>query len=205
MDNRDSEKIVPEQEKGSSTNAEHSYTAQSPDEALTVFQSACERLLDVNHWSDYAGVGSATFEVMDNQGNPIPSAVRKDYFIRIDIPGPGSVSGEGYDWVQVEAIDTSSNAEEDWESIAIRVRPASNPQNDRKDISHFFTDEATSNFVLKRQGNTVIAGVYGRNEVLNTKADKLVDKSRNAAVGIAAVSGGSSIQWNKLVKGLIGK
>lgn len=205
MDREDSRKIVPTQQVGSATNAEYSYTAASMDEAIVDFQDACERLLDVNHWHEYAGKGTAAFQVTDEKGEDTEGAIRNGYYFKIDIPGPGSVSGEGFDWVRVEAIDSSSNPEEDWESIAVRVRPASNPNNEREDIAHFFSDEATSNFVLRRNGTTITAGVYGRNEVPNTSAENILDKTRNAAVGLTAASGLSLVQWKSLVKGIIAK
>ena len=205
METRDSRKIVPAQQRGASTNAEYSYLAGSTDEAMVVFQNTCERLLNVNSWDKYTGKVSAIFRVTDEQGNETNGAIKKGYFFKIDIPGPGSFTGEGYDWVRIEEIDTSSNHREDWESIAIRVRPSSNPHDNKEDTAHFFSEDATSNFVVRREGLNITAGVYGRNEVPNTEVHNVVDKTRNAAVGLGAVSGISSFQWNALVKGLIGK
>ena len=205
MDSEDSRKIVPAQEVGSATNAEYTYTAASTDEAIVDFQDACERLLNVNNWHEYAGKGTASFQVTDQNGVDTEAAIRQGYYFKIDIPGPGPVTGEGFDWVRVEAIDSSSNPEEDWESIAVRVRPASNPNNQKSDVAHFFSDEATSNFVLRRNGTTITAGVYGRNEIPNTAAENILDKTRNAAVGLTAASGLSLVQWKSLVKGIIAK
>lgn len=205
MDTEDSRKIVPTQEIGSATNAEYSYTAASLDEAIVDFQDACARLLDVNNWHEYAGKGTSIFQVTDENGKDTDGAIRQGYYFKIDIPGPGTVTGEGFDWVKVEAIDSSSNPEEDWESIAVRVRPASNPNNQKPDVAHFFSEEASSNFVLRRNGTTITAGVYGRNEIPNTSAESILDKTRNAAVGLTAASGLSLVQWNSLVKGIIAK
>ncbi|MGZ5247106.1 MAG: hypothetical protein ACXWV5_08655 [Flavitalea sp.] len=205
METRDSRKIVPSQQKGSETNAEYSYSAGTADEAMVIFQNACERLLNVNSWDKYSGKVSAIFRVTDETGSETSGPIKKGYYFKIDIPGPGSLTGDGYDWVQIEKIDTSSNNRDDWESIAIRVRPSSNPKNENQDVAHFFNEEATSNFVVRREGLTITAGVYGRNEIPNTQVHNVVDKTRNAAIGLTAVSGVSSFQWNNLVKGIVGK
>ena len=89
--------------------------------------------------------------------------------------------------------------------MLMRVRPATNPNNDRQDVAHFFSDEATSNFMVKREGTTITAAVYGRNEKPNTGAEKAVDKARNTAVATGAVSGFSKLQWKSLVNGFLKK
>lgn len=205
MDTRDSRKIVPAQQRGAETNAEYSYKAGTTDEAMVVFQNACERLLNVNSWDKYSGKVSAIFRVTNEAGKETNGLVKKGYYFKIDIPGPGSFTGDGYDWVKIEMIDTSSNNRDDWESIAMRVRPSSNPNNGNDDVAHFFSEDATSNFVVRREGLKITAGVYGRNEIPNTEVHNVVDKTRNAAIGLTAVSGISSIQWKNLVKGIVGK
>lgn len=57
-----------------------------------------------------------------------------------------------------------------------------------------------------REKNTVTAAVLGRNEVANTTdSTSVLDKLRNAVVGISAALGMSNPQWNSLVNGLLGK
>ena len=90
------------------------------------------------------------------------------------------------------------------EYTAIRVRPAPSPLNEKQDVAHFYSDEATSNFIVRRDGKKVTAGVYGRNEKPNVKkADTVVDKIRNAIVGTGGVTGLSKLQWKALVSGLL--
>lgn len=60
-------------------------------------------------------------------------------------------TGEGFDWVKVEAIEENEDIKEDREFVVMRVRPSTNPLNDNKDVAHFFTDKATSNFVVLRE------------------------------------------------------
>jgi hypothetical protein len=128
------------------------------------------------------------------------TAQKGDHF-KIDIPGPGSVTGEGYDWVQIEEIVEERDEQSD--SIAIRVRPASNPRNEKSDVAHFFTNAATSNFIVKREGTKVSAAVRGRNEKPNTEAEAVIDKARNTAVATGAITGFSNYQWKSLVTGLL--
>ena len=195
------ENLIPEQQKGGQTNTESVETLASEQAARTFFEVVKNRLLNVNAWHDYAGKGTAAFQLTDPQGNEVQRTAQKGDHFKIDIPGPGTVTGDGFDWVQIEEIAEIHNEEED--SIAIRVRPTTNPNNERQDVAHFFTDEATSNFIVKREGDKVKAAVYGRNEKPNTAAEKVVDKARNTAVATGAVSGFSNLQWKSLVTGLL--
>ena len=193
------DELIPENEKGIETNTESSIELASEAEANEFYGRVKQRLLDINHWHDFAGTATADFRVTDGKGNEVNRPPRKGDFFKITIPGPGTITGEGHDWVQVEAIEENEN------EIAIRVRPASNPLNEREDIAHFFSDEATSSFVVKKDNNKVTAAVYGRNEKPNLDTEKVVDKLRNAAVATGAVSGFSKLQWKSLVNGLIKK
>ena len=129
--------------------------------------------------------------------------VQKGDHFKIDVPGPGSLTGDGYDWVQVEAIEEKEDKNQ--QNIALLVRPATNPGNDHKDVAHFFSDEATSCFMVKRENDTVTAGVYGRNEKPNTAAETLVDKARNTAIATGAITGFAKLQWKSSVNGLVKK
>jgi hypothetical protein len=197
------EDIIPEQQSGIETNTETSVEFNSPEEARTFYQKAKHRLLHVNDWHGFAGTLTANFQLTDKEGKEVNRAAVKDDYFKIDIPGPGPVTGDGFDWVRVEAIEEKE--EEDRQSIAIRVRPASNPNNERKDVAHFFSVEATSCFMVKREKNTVTAAIYGRNEKPNTDTETIVDKARNTAIATGAVTGFAKLQWKSLVNGLVRK
>jgi hypothetical protein len=199
MFNMNAEEVVPEHNNGIQTNTESSIELSNEQEAQKFYEEAKQRLLTINSWHQYAGNASADFSLTDNKGNPINRAPQKGDHFKIDIPGPGTDTGEGHDWVQVETI------EEDKDSIGIRVRPVSNPTNDRKDVAHFFSEDATSTFIVKREGKKITAGVYGRNEKPNTNTETLKDKLRNAAIATGAISGFSKLQWKSLVNGLVKK
>jgi hypothetical protein len=199
--NNNAENIVPEQHEGGATNTESVETFDTIEAARAFYQVVSNRLLNVNAWHDYAGKGTAAFQLTDEHGTEVVRTAQKGDHFKIDIPGPGSVTGEGYDWVQIEEIVEEHN--EDTDTIAIRVRPTSNPRNDKQDVAHFFTDDATSNFIVKREGTQVLAAVRGRNEKPNTKAEAIIDKARNTAVATGAITGFSNYQWKSLVTGLL--
>ena len=201
MENKDD--MIPPQHVGKKLDTENEVNAPSEEEAKRLFQLAATRLLNVNQWDKVCGPLSSVFKLTDGQGTVKEGDPTQGDYFRIDVPGPGSSTGEGYDWVRVEAIDDQRNPEANSESLTVRVRPASNPRNDNNDTAHFLADEATSSFRIARDGKTVRAEVHGRNEVSNTKAEKPIDKVRNAVVGTGAVAGMSNPQWKSLVTGLL--
>jgi hypothetical protein len=127
--------------------------------------------------------------------------VQKGDYFKIDIPGPGSDSGEGYDWVQIEEVETTTSL--DGERFGFRVRPTDNPQNRKEDVAHFYSEESTSSFIVERQNNKITASVHDRNTKPNTDADTVIDKIRDTIVGAAGVASFSKIQWKKLTDGLV--
>lgn len=201
----DPRNIVPDQEKGAVSNTEERVDCTDIQEAKRLYAEAKERFVDVNNWQEYTGDSFAAFKLFDETGAPANRIVQERDYFRINIPGPGTVAGDGYDWVQVEKVEEEASSEQDMESVAIRARPAENPQDREHDVAHFFSDDATSSFILRREGKSVIAGVYGRNIVPNTEADNIIDKVRNATVGLGAAAGLSKVQWGGLVKAILGK
>ena len=195
------EKGIPRQRSGAESNTEVTEKFCTEEEARTFFNTVKERLLMVNNWHKYAGALTAGFMLCDAQGKEVQREVQKGDYFKIDIPGPGPVTGDGYDWVRVEKLEERKEAGS--ESISILVRPTTNPNNNRHDVAHFFTDDATSCFMVSRHGNEVKAAVYGRNEKPNTHTEKKVDAVRNTAVAEGAVHGFSGLQWKSLVAGLL--
>jgi len=199
--------MIPKQEEGNQSDIVEKIDAENEEDAKVIFNEAKKRLLSVNSWKDISGDISASFTLIDKSGEKINHVAEVGDYFKIDIPGPGTKSGDGYDWVRVEAIEDHSNASTEKESFGIRVRPSPNPQKNahEKEPAHFFKGEATSNFILERNACTVSAEVHGRNEKPNTTIHRPLDKLRNAVIGSSAILGVSHIQWKKLVKGLIGK
>jgi hypothetical protein len=193
---------IPEQREGTAVDVDDTVTLPSEAEAKTFFQQVKSRLLNINAWHQFAGALSADFALTDKKGNALERKPAVGDYFKINIPAPGIQTGEGYDWVRIEEIKEEAEGMDEWASI--RVRPTSSPVNNNHDVAHFYTDDATSNFIVKREGVNVTAGVYGRNEIPNVKeADSLLDKARNAIVGTGGVTLFSKLQWKALVSGLL--
>jgi hypothetical protein len=193
---------IPPQEEGKQADIIEMIKAPDVQEAKLLFLQARERLFDIVHWGDISDGLSASFVLTNKQGTPRDGFPAKGDHIRINIPGPGSSAGEGYDWVRVEMIEDKRLPESDEEWSAMKVRPSEDPLK-QEGVAHFFESGATSSFIVKRSGMTITAEVHGRNEKPNTESKKLTDKIRNALVGTAATSGIAKIQWQKLAKGLL--
>lgn len=194
--------IIPSQVTGNKTDHEYSKAADSQSEARQLFQESVARILDVNEWHKLCGTGSAVFQLTNETGEELNELIVKGRYIKIDIPGPGTQTGKGFDWVYVEDTDSSSK-QGIAECYAIRVRPSSSPLTNNHSVAHFFKDEASSTFMVCRNNNTVTASIHGRNEIPNTSTGNKVDNIRNEVVAVSAMGVFSGVQWKKLVKGVI--
>lgn len=195
------EKAVPNQEQGSEMNAVEKAAFDSLEEANDFFQIAKKRLMDVNSWSEISDLPSSTFILCGPDGQQVDRQVKVGDYFKIDIPGPGTSSGDGFDWVKVELVDEESK--NGAEVLSIRVRPTDNPVSSEDAVAHFFKDAATSTFQVKKIGTEVYAEVHGRNETPNTDTDHVVDTIRNTMVGLSAKVGAAYPQWKGLVAGLV--
>lgn len=194
---------IPAQNKGAQSDVSQQVSCVDAAQAGDLFRIAKDRLLHVSDWKEISEGFSSEFQLTDTQGNTLDRPAREGDFFQIDIPAPGSSSGDGYDWVQIEEIKEQKDLSNDVEIISMRVRPAKNPLAADGDTAHFFKDDATSTFLVKRHGSEVSAEVHGRNEVPNTESEGLADKIRNTVIGIGAALGFSKPQWTHLVKGLL--
>lgn len=196
--------LVPEQHSGVEKNFQRRHQSESLEDAEDLFVEAKERLLDVNSWHRLAGKGKARFQLVDGHCHPLKRHAHRGDFIRIELPGPASPVGGGYDWVHIEAVVYETDPDSDHECMAIRVRPSQAPEHHHsKGADHFFGNEATSTFVIERDHSLVTAGIYGRNEKPNTSESSLLGWLRHGFVALTAFVGGASVQWDALVKGFI--
>ncbi|HEY9362933.1 MAG TPA: hypothetical protein VIQ00_06720 [Chitinophagaceae bacterium] len=193
--------LLPDQYTGEEINSEKTELFENTIEAKAFYNKVVHRLQNVNEWHQLAGTLSADFQLTDKNGHDVMDAVQKGNFIRINIRGPGNKSGEGYDWVQVEELKYISG--EDEESFGFRVRPARNPAGDEDVISHFYSEESTSSFIVSRMSNKITAGIYDRNTLPNSDAVFFADKIRHLAVGTVGIAALSKLQWNGLLEGLM--
>jgi hypothetical protein len=195
--------ITPKQTTGKAIEAKSIRELATPEEAQAFFRVMKERLKQIKQWHALSGPLSATFELVDRAGQPVNREPATGDYFKIDIPGPGSKGGEGFDWALVEAV--KSETTDDGESYGIRVRPADNPTVASQDTAHFYSPESTSTFVVHRAGKIVEAAVYDRNIKPNTDTSKGVDQVRDAVIGTVGLLGFSKIQWQRLTDGLIGE
>jgi len=196
-------RLIPLQEKGKETDVEHSITLDTKEEAQDAFKRAWKRMLNINIWHKLSGFVSADFVLKDEHAINGNRLAKVGDYLQIDIPGPGPASGDGYDWVRVDDVGEVLNNDGGEESVGMRVRSCKNPGKDSNETAHFFTSDATSTFIINRNGNTVIAAYHGRNEELNTDTKKLGDKIRNTVVGTSGLMGVSELQWSRLMKSFL--
>lgn len=196
-----SENIIPEQNEGASSDTENSVSFLQREEAVQFYEVVKARMQDVNHWNKYAGESLADFTLLNSKGEEVSRLPEVNDYFKIDVPGIGNPSGDGYDFVQIQEVKDITEAEES--CFYITVQPAPSPLNTDKDVAHFFTEKASSTFIVRLNGNTVYAEVHGRNELPNIKGVDLNDTLRNTLVATGGVLGFSKLQWSALTKGLI--
>ncbi|MEO7800737.1 MAG: hypothetical protein ABIR81_01990 [Ginsengibacter sp.] len=197
------ENLVPENIVGKATDLEHSVNLPDAEQAMDTFKRAYKRLLNVPVWHELCGAASAEFYLTDASGKEVHRLAEPDDHFKIDITGPGSKIGDGFDWAKVEKITDNASPQSTEESFGLRVAAAKNPLTASGDTAHFFKNNATSTFIIKRVNNTVSAEYHGRNELPNTATDSTVDNVRNTFVAGVALAATSKMQWNALLKGLL--
>ena len=195
--------IIPQQHTGRATDFTHEKEFDDIQAAHKAFLASAERLLSVNNWHEYAGPGSSIFSLCNNQGEDVDGFAAEGLYFNIDMPAPGPDAGDGLEWVMIEKLITQGDEHSAEEYVAMTVRPVANPNNTDTQIAHFYTDESTSTFIVRRDGRVLSAGAHGRNESPNNTGVDLHDKIRNTAIALIARIGLSGMQWQKLVNGLI--
>ena len=198
MDNQ-----IPEQEHGAAKDIKKQIVMETLDDAEDMFLLAKERLLSVNDWKKMIDGNSAHFQLSDTHGEPLHRHAHLGDYIKIDLPGPGSIAGKNKDWVKIEAIAYDDYPDENGESILLQLRPVAAPNTDNEHTAHFLKDEATSTIQIKRWGKIVAAYYYGRNEIPNTDTGNVLDTVRNLAVATTSILALSSVQWTNLLESLL--
>ncbi|WP_276485601.1 hypothetical protein [Paraflavitalea pollutisoli] len=195
------QELVPPQVHGSTTTTRSDYTARNEAEGIACFEKAASRLLDVNHWQQWAGQATAAFQLIDARGHKADRPAQEGDYFCIDLPGPGNPGGKGDDWVQVEKIGKRTAMHQ--QAVYITVRAARSPIVPQQAAPHFFDSAATSTFVVYREAQRLIAAVYGRNEHPNIHQGNLLTRLRNWFVYLGARLGLSALQWKSLTNGLL--
>lgn len=174
---------------------------QSTPLATDAFALAHDLLAQPNYWYELASIPASTFQLHDRDGRPVQRAIQLHDYIRLDIPGPGRPSSQGYDWVNV--VNITRDIKDELKVFAMTLKPCPDPQqHEHRDTAHFFEGVSSSTFVLEQRRNSILIQYAGRNEILNLANENLTDTIRNFWVGLAAKIGASYPQWKSLVKGL---
>lgn len=192
---------IPAQKKGATTDVSSQVELATEAIAIEHFKTVKKRFLAMNSWELYAGTEKAEFSLRDKNGNILLENPKIGDYFCIRTPGLQNKTGDGYDWVQIEHFEDESEAH--YESAYIRVRPCANPTKPDNNIAHFFDTEATSNFLIKREGNKITAEVQGRNETPNTKNLNLLEKVRNEIVALGGMMVASEFQWKALTDAIV--
>ena len=193
--------IVPAHHTGKKIEAEASVNFKNDIDAKLFYNEARQRLLHINSWHKIAGIASAEFQLTNKNGEEINRDAAKSDYIKIDVPGPGSKEGEGYDWVLIEELKEIN--EEDLQSIAFRVRPSANPSGNQEHVAHFYDDSATSCFIVTRNKASVSSYIIDSNVTPNDDTKSLTDKIRHTFIGMIAINSFSKFQWQQLAQGLV--
>jgi hypothetical protein len=196
--------LVPVQRSGKAIDAASFVELNNEKIAVVFYEIVKNRLQHVNSWSIIAEGISASFQLVNREGIEVYRKASEGDFIKIDIPGPGSKSGRGFDWVRIEAMENLSNGDDE-DSFGFRVRPSDNPLHGKGDTAHFYSHESTSTFIVSRQGSIVSASVFDRNIKKNSDAEQVTDRVRDGIVAGAAIISFSHIQWKNLTNGLVSR
>jgi len=196
--------LIPQNIKGKKNDLYESVHVPTTEQAITIFQQAYKRISNPFMWHDLTGLPAKFLPASENETSFKNPLWEGNYF-KIEIPGPGSSKGSGYDWVMVETVEDKRNSQGSLESFGITLRACSNPYNGSLATAHFFKSLATSSFFLQRDGKLVTASYHGRNEVPNIQTGNLLDNIRNAFVALGAEAGMSELVWSQLLKAFLGK
>ena len=165
-------------------------------QAQAVFLEVKEKLLNLDNWNKNAGLSS--FEIFDENGNvQADKTIRIGGFERISLKGTGK-----YDWVRITDIYEGED------EFVITVKPTYDPtadDQDKKAVSHFFTDEASNNFCLQKDDKSVALYVIGLNEKQNvSETDNMIETVRNAAVAnLGSYLGIQKSEWTIFCKNFL--
>jgi hypothetical protein len=188
------------QRSGGKSDIHYSKAADTDEEAKKLYEKARNNLLSINKWKQLSGKLSAAFLLTDHRGAAADRFPLNGDYIRIHLPG--SPSGE-FDWVRIERVEEEQPATHR-KRIMIRVRPSDAPQ-EHEETEHFFSKEATSNFIVEKNANKITATVAGRNELPNLHRKGLFSKIRNLVISLLAIAGANAPQWKNLTKGIVEK
>ena len=121
MNTAQKDEATPNNEKGKFVDEEESVIENSEEEAIVTFNRACARLLNPPVWQQLTSGINASFAISLPGQEKVERLLQQGDYVSVDIPGPGSAAGEGYDWVKVETIEEALSDVEDRDNNIYRV------------------------------------------------------------------------------------
>ena len=185
---------IPAQLKGGYHNIVSMQCANTVDIAVNYFEQLQQRLKAVNEWDSISEKIKTKFFLLDSSTYQPTTDLKVGNLIKIDIPGPGSPSGSGYDWTEIIDIQIGVENKEN-PFFAFTIKPCPAPNSDVDTVAHFYNRESTNTFIVRRIGTCLYAEVHGRNQIENTSDAPLLDIVRNKAVAIGSKFGIGSLNW----------
>lgn len=191
---------IPAQHSGAKSDIHYSKATGTEEEAKKLYEKARNNLLSINKWKQLSGKLSAAFLLTDHRGAATDRFPLNGDYIRIHLPGSPS---DEFDWVRIERVEEEQPATHR-KRIMMQVRPSDAPRQ-HEETEHFFSQKATSNFIVEKNANRVTATVAGRNELPNLNRKGLLSKIRNLLISLPAIAGANTPQWKGLTKGIVEK
>ncbi len=193
---------IPLQQKGDYHDTVSMYCSDSIDSAKLVYDQVVVRLISVNKWKSFSDKVKAGFQLINSETELPTEELEIGNFLRVDVPGIANPSGNGYDWTRIIDIQNGNDMRE-CPFFALSVRPSPAPGGVEEKVAHFFTEESTNTFVVRRIGSCIYAEVHGRNEIENISDAPLLDTMRNKAVAIGSKIGLGDLNWLGFTKALL--
>ena len=175
--------------------------AESLEDAQECFSILVARLMAVNSWETYSDKVKAGFTLLGIGTGESTADLEIGNFIRIDIPGIGNPSGGGYDWTKIVEIQKGEDAE--YPFFLFTIKPCSAFGEPERPTAHFYTEDASNTFIVRKVGTCIYAEVHGRNELENSTNGPLMDNLRNKAVAVGSKVGLGNLNWLGFTKALL--
>ncbi|WP_144282037.1 hypothetical protein [Chryseobacterium echinoideorum] len=189
---------VPKHNKGSFHDTESVRYIEKQENLDFQFNILKQRLFEINSWRKCCPESKTDFKLFDSRGINIERVPEVGDYIRINIPGAGGIEGRYFDWVKIVMLDVASESK-----VLMQCRPSHNPEtSESRKIAHFYSNAATSTFIVSKHKGFIKVGIYGRNELPNLNSG-FFNSLRNLFVAFGGMLGFSKIQWKCLSKGLI--
>ncbi|MCL6257570.1 hypothetical protein M3O96_00615 [Aquiflexum sp. TKW24L] len=164
------------------------------------FERSKKKLFSVNEWSNMPGITSS-FQLYKSKGEiKFTNDPEEGDFIMITLPGKLPEN-----WVKIIEIKDSTDIAEFTVSPSPQPKRTKLNRNEEEDeTEHFFTSDATSTFMIKREGLVIYAYEIGKDEAINNQGEEAAGRKWiNTLIAAGGWLGFQKIQWEKLTDYLV--